>query len=249
MPTFDGTVPGYPQATTTWDGTRLIKTVDHMVQVRADNDSQGPLTIIASLSIPVGEPWSEDQHIRAKQVGPAKRADNGRLLWHIPIFYTNQFSIEDAEDSAKAPNQRRVKKNWTFETLQVPFTKDAIDEDTPITNSADEPIEDLVDFVIPVLNVERFEVGFDEDTVLTYANHTNANTFLGAPPKTVLCAGIEANDEGSENIGNEVWEGILYQRVRYVFKFKIPITEENKGWVARYVDVGSRYKSGNNYLP
>lgn len=249
MPTLLGRSKGFPTGTAAWDGKRLVREYMDEYEVQADNENQGPFTIIASLALPIGDPFFDDPFARLIRVGPAKRSEVSRLIWRVPLLYTTQFSDDDADDAVKKPDLRRQKKRWTFETMQVPFTQDAVVAAVPVANSADEPIEDYVDSVIPVLTVERFQATFDPDTILDYANHTNANTFFGAPAKSVLCAGIEADDDGTESAGNEVWEGLLYQRVRYVFKFKIPITEDNKGWVSRYVDAGTRYLSGGEYLP
>lgn len=246
MPTIIGRVPGFPTGNFEWDGQRLIKTYDDQWWVQADNDAQGPNTIVTALSIPIGTPFFDDLQARAKKVGPAKRTDEARLIWTVPIHYTTQFNEQDANDAEKRPDQRRLRKRWSFEAISVPFTKDAIDTDVEVVNAVDEPIEATTEFVIPVLTIERFEPGdFDPTTIINYVNHTNKVTFYGAPPKTALLSGIESEDDDSEG---DVWQGQLFQRIRYVVKFKLPITEENKGWVERYVNVGTVYKGADGML-
>lgn len=248
MPTVLGRMPGFPTSSEEWDGKRVTRTHQDQFEVHADFEIQLGLAMIDALAMPLGTSFPGDPDARLKSTS-TKRSDVNRLIWYVDLTYTTQFSEEDAEDAVKPPDERRTKYRWSYETMQIPFINDAVDMDKPIVNSVEEPFEDMTDFVIPVLTVERFELNFQPQTILDYANHTNEKIFLGAPPKTVLCAGIEADDAGNEGTGNEVFQGLLYQRVRYVFKFKIPITEDNKGWVARYVDAGTRYKVGNEYLP
>lgn len=236
MATLLGRKKGYPVANYEWDGRRLIRTYDDMYLVQAASENEGPTTIILSLGIPIGDPFFDDAFAYAKRVGPVKRSVENRLFWEVPVFYTSQFPQPDIDDLPKRPDERRLRRRWSFETLQVAMTKDPITGD-PFVNSVNEPFEVTEDITIPVLTVERYEEGFAAQTILDYVNHVNASAFYGAPAKTALMAGISAEEDAAE-----VFEGVLFDRVQYTIKFKLPVTEENKGWLLRIIDMGTQHK-------
>ena len=240
MPTILGRVKGFPTGTAEWDGRRLVRTYDDRWQVQADNESQGPKEIIESVGVSVGDQFFDDLFALAKKAGPTSRSKGNRLIWEVPIFYTTQFPQVDADDLNKAPTERRVKRRWSFETEEVAITADAITGD-PFVNKVGQPLEETTELTIPVLTIERYELAFSPTTILNYVNHTNSGAFYGAPAKTAAMAGIEAEEDAAE-----VYEGVLYDRVRYVIKFRIPVTEENKGWVVRILNMGTVHRDPDN---
>ncbi len=238
MPTVKGLLPGFPTGDFVWDGRRLHRTYDEVWLVVADNESQGPYTVTLALAIPVGLAYSEDAEARAVKVGTAKRLENKRTHWHIPVHYTTQFAEEDANEANDPPDQRRARRRWSSTRLQVAFTKDAI-SGQDVKNSVGQVIEATTDITIPVLTIERFELGvFNPNTILNYENHINQTAFLGAPKHSVLLNKIEAEDDDS---ADEIFQGLRYQRVRYEFWFKVPITNDNKGWTERFANVGTYF--------
>jgi len=245
MPTVLGRNKGFPKGRADWDGLRLVRTYTDSYKVEADNEDQGPLTIILALNVLIGEPFFDDPFAFAKTVGEAVREEGNRLIWNVPIFYTTQFPQVDADEVAAdvAPEDRRLKRRWSFETLNEVFTGDAITADEPAINSLGEPIEVTHDIVIPVLTVEKWAIDFAAQEILDYVNHVNAAAFYGAPAKTALMAGIEAEEDSGE-----VYQGVQYDRVRYVIKFKIPITESSKGWLMRVADQSTMHRDPDDNL-
>ena len=243
MATVRGRTKGYPRGKADWDGKRLVTTYEDMFELVADNEQEGPRTVIESLGIRVGEPFFDDEFAFAKTVGPAARNPEARLEWLVPVFYTSQFPLEDADEvlAETPPDQRRLKRRWTAETMNELFTHDAIDTDKPFVSSSGEVIEATHDIKFPVLTVERYKETFDPSEILNYANHSNEDTFYGAPAKTALVTAIEAEEDAKE-----VFQGVLYDRVRYVVAFKIPITEQNKGWLMRVADMGTQHRDPDN---
>ncbi len=238
MATLQGRDSGFPKGTADWDGRRIVRTYEDQWQVRAANESEGPKAIIETLNLRLGDTFFDDEFAYVKRVGPAVRESGNRLVWHVPVFYTTQMPIVDIDElqNDTAPEDRRLRRRWSFETLQVAATKDAV-SGAALVNSVNEPLELTEDIVIPVLTVERYKQSFDHQEILDYVNHVNAAAFYSAPAKTALMAGIEAEEDALE-----VHNGTLYDRVRYTIKFKIPVTEDNKGWLWRIIDMGTIHR-------
>jgi hypothetical protein len=163
----------------------------------------------------------------------------GAGVWDVEaVFSQNYIAEPDGQD----PWDASPVWSWGFETMDEPLLFDAQSPKTAILNSARQAFSPPIarPIAVPVLTIERYELTFSGQTILTYVNQVNSEAFWGAPANCVLCAGISAQQE---TIGEfKCW------KVTYTFKFNMTTTDDQTpevvGWKARILDYGSFYWSG-----
>lgn len=224
--------PGYPKTSRRLEGARIVRKTTYRLKVITDDPQEtGPALEGAIYSLypqwAVGFDLGGGFTIRETSL---TRSAENRKLHFFDITADDQVTDQEKDDKDKPPDQRRSVWSWDFETEEIAFTKDIDDE--PVVTSAGDPIEVTTSVIIPVLTIERQQPSFDPDTILNFCNHTNNAAFWGAPPGSVLCAGIRERK-------GETFNKVEYRAVSYTFKFRIPeIQGVIEGWKLLLIDHG-----------
>lgn len=157
-------------------------------------------------------------------------------LWVIRANFDSRLDPTEPEDpTAKTPIVR-----WHGETEEEVLEEDAITGD-PVETAAKEPILITTPFVMPVLEIRRYELyPFDPNIMLNYSHRTNSTDFWGAPEGTALMLPMEVDEETIENV--------KYCVVTYRIKFKIK-PDVAEPWQARVLHHGFKYRSAAGAEP
>jgi hypothetical protein len=227
-----GREPGYPRTTDTVANKRITVTTEDRFKILTNDPADAGEALLAQVPFPLGTILGSTRLKTRRLTRDAKN----RLLHYLDLSYSSEFDEEDETDINKPPDQRRPEWEWDFETEEIAMTKDVQTGDA-VVNSAGDVYEVTTPIIIPVLTIERLQADFDPDTIINYVNHTNTATFWGAPAGAALCAGIRDRKDRTE-----VYNGLSYRRVSYVFKFKLPdIPNVIEGWKLILMNYGPNY--------
>lgn len=160
------------------------------------------------------------------------------ILWEATAKYDSNIDADEEQDDdpiAKTPTIR-----WHGETEEEVLEEDAITGD-PVETKAKEPILLTTPFVMPVLEIKRYETyPFDPNVILDYSHRTNSAAFWGAPAGSALFLPPEVDEETIEQV--------KYAVVTYRIKFKIkPGVDEP--WKARVLHHGFKYRKKAGEAP
>lgn len=151
-------------------------------------------------------------------------------LWMVDVEWDSNVPEEDDDPLLKTP-----KISWHGETEEEVLEKDVITGD-PVETAAKEPILITTPFVMPVLEIKRYETfPFDPNTILTYSHTINSAAFWGAPAGSALFLPPEVDEETIEDVRYAV------ATYRIKFKIKAGIVEP---WQARVLHHGFKFRAG-----
>lgn len=147
---------------------------------------------------------------------------------------TCDYSTISTERREKTPDPLKQKPGirWTFVTNEERIDRDI--KGVAITNSAKQsfdppitkPIHDLA------LQYDRNDRYFSPTRALKYKGKVNSDTFLGAPPGTVMCTIFDADKVYDEENGD-------YYHVTFEFQFRLEeVLGKRYGWLRRILDEG-----------
>lgn len=157
-------------------------------------------------------------------------------LWEVKANFDDDYTPEDDQPPTSKPPVIR----WHGETEEEILEKD-VETGDPVQTDADEPILITTPFVLPVLEIKRWEnYPFDPNTMLDYSHHVNSAEFWGAPVGSALMLPMEVDEETAE--------GIKYCVVTYKIKFKIK-PDLDEPWKARVLHHGSKYRKNAGQPP
>lgn len=227
-----GPVPGYPKSTERLEGKRVSVSHTHRYQIITDNENDYGDALLNLLPdyTRVGWPFGfGNSLIRSRDL---ERDTTTRFKHTLTINADDKFDEETKTDKDKPPDQRKPEWSWDFETIERAMVKDV--DGLALENSAHDIFEITQDIAIPVLTITRHQSQFDPSTIIDYVNHRNKTDFWTSTPGTVLCTGIRDHKDSQE-----VYAGISYRQVTYVFKFAVPlIADVLEGWKLLLVDNG-----------
>lgn len=204
---------------------RVNSTHDIVYVVEMETETAREQDVAAVAGVPyVGmlSPWMADAYCVTRDI-----TEHAPHIWHVTGTFQNNLELPPGE----GPVVLRPTWSWGFETVAEPLLEDAIEEDKPISNSADERFPTVTAPVaVPVLTIQRNEFSFSGDVLLQYVNKVNSATFWGAAPYQALLSGITASQTTVND--SPMWS------VQYVIKFKM----DDYGWRLRLLDHGHYYK-------
>lgn len=209
-----GREPGYPKSSKSLDGKRISTSHKDRYKIITDDENDFGEIIYDALpsSLRVGQPLGTCL-IRSLDLD---RNPDARLQHFLSISADDKFDEETKADMVKAPDQRKPDWSWDFETVEIAMPIDANNE--LVINSAGDVFEINRKLAIPILTIQRHQASFDPSTIITYVNSKNKTTFWTADPGVVVCTGIRDRKDNEE-----VYAGISYRMVTYVFEFAVPL--------------------------
>ena len=154
-------------------------------------------------------------------------------LWEVTAEFDSDVDPDECTDdpSCKTPIVR-----WHGETEEEVLEKDAITGE-PVQTAAGEPILITSPYVLPVLEIKRYETyPFDPNVMLDYSHRTNAEVFWGAPIGSALMLPMEVDEETINQV--------KYAVPTYRIKFKIK-PDLDEPWKARVLHHGFQYLDEN----
>ena len=211
-----GPLPGYPKSSESLEGKRVTVSHTHKYQIVVDDENDYGDALFALLPDYTRVGWAfggGNCLIRSRSLD---REAGARLKWILTINADDKFDEETKQDMAKPPDQRKPDWSWDFETIQRALTVDR--QGQAIENTAGDPFDVERDIALPILTITRHQAQFDPDTIASYVNHVNKTTFWGVDAGAVLCTGIRDRKDSEE-----VYAGISYRLVTYIFKFAVPV--------------------------
>lgn len=140
-------------------------------------------------------------------------------LYEVTVTYDSDFDAE--QSSPEGATGWRPKRKWYSVKEEEELEKDVI-TGKPITTQAGEKIHILDTVVYPILEIERYETyPFDPKIFMGYSDTTNLEPFYGAPPGDALMDDIQSEEE--------IINGTLLQKTKYVIKFHPKLLEDIEG--------------------
>lgn len=214
--------------------------------VKADNTSQGPLTIRSTTGLPkVGlSTYSyngeSDPYAVCKRKAPTRNTKQP-LIWVVRCDFDNDADSQsqENENDDQAATARPATIEWDAEFGDEVLTKDFSaprkDVVNPVGLQFDPPVTRRV--IYPVLTIQRYEATFNAATILAYIDRTNANAFYGAAAGQALMARIRARQVVED--GDKLWS------VTYRIRFAMSPDGHNH----MPLNQSTHYKDGANLLP
>jgi len=151
--------------------------------------------------------------------------------WEIDVDYsTINTDAQNPQNTATHPLDRPPDVAWDFIAGTQVVYEDANGD--PITTSSkeffDPPLE--IEEYYPRLVIARNQLAYSPPVALEYTGAVNSDSFFGADPHQVRCAGITGR------LQFEVWQkaNIAFWNVVYEFHFRIA----EHGWKKRLLDIG-----------
>jgi len=238
MPTVIGVKDGTQQGNTDLEKrdelTVVVRTFSRVYYVLADTLADDELAIVGTVGIPPLFTLYNGMSVRGQAPRETTRVihpvtDVATTLWEVTISYSNAVDPDDDED----PLNLDAVIRWFGETEEEILEKDAI-TGRPIQTDADEPILITTPYVVPVLEIKRYEVyPFIPNVILDFSHHTNSAVFWGVPAGHALFMPPEVDEE--------TVEGVKYAVVTYRIKFKIK-PGQAEPWQARVLHHGFKYR-------
>ncbi len=170
-------------------------------------------------------PFDRGMYLARKSVETAE----GAFRYQVTCSYST-LTLGELEN----PLREKPQIHWTFVTTDEPVDKDI--NGKAILNSALEPFDPPITKPVHDLALQytRNERRYNQMTALKYKGKINSNTFLDAPPGTVMCTVFDADKIYDEKYGD-------YYRVTYEFQFRLEEVGGKKwGWRRRILDAGFR---------
>jgi len=198
-----------------------------------DAVNEGPYVVCGCPGVPrLGDPLPESPLYTCRTVTPEYAGGSPSLSWYVTCEYSRRSNDpdEDHDNPLNAPVEieaRGVK-------VQKIVTHDLNGD--PILNTAgdafDPPLE--VTRTHPVIVFTRNEPSFTFDYALSYMDHVNSGSYLGAGAGTVKC-----NDIAAQKMFAQAQE---YWQVRYEFEYN------PDGWQPQVLNAGyMQLFSGGKY--
>jgi hypothetical protein len=239
MAVLVGEVPGSRSFDESIDTTGKLTVTRGTTVLMLSNGQEGERDVLQSVGLVWGQPfgWGNVYDPQCKFRGASvEEHEEGTDFWKVALKYDNETKDAEDQEQETAPEARAPKVNWGFETQDVVIVYDQETQE-PIANSSGEPLLVTTPAPIPILTITRYEATFSPLLIVDYVNRVNQSTFWGAPPKSVLLAGITASQEEIE--GRTLWN------VSYTFKFKVGNAFNDAGWQIQPLDNGTRYTESN----
>lgn len=236
MPTIVGVLPD-GQGSVNYDDFDKAVNTDHRLSIlmrTTQAAGEREAAVIAGCGVSLGDLWASgseaDSKARCTRIDARELSDFGTYgYWVAECLFSSKGSPE-SEDDTKPPEQRTPEWRWSFEQEEVVIPKDVI-TDVPLTNSVGEPLILTAPVPIPVLNIRRYNVDFDPQTILDYGGRVNSVAFWGADPKAALMAGI--TDEPVDV------DGRTLRLNNYTIKFGMALPTED--WTVDLLDHGTKF--------
>lgn len=219
-------------------------------QVKTDNVHEGARTVLASPDLP--RPYatyrtSGDAEIDLSAVCVRRKATQNRrnaYLWEVVCEYAN-LTREEEDDPDPLRRPPSVSFGFRKYTTVADENPPLPDKPAPpagnllanaFTNSATEIFDPqpTIERSLPVLTVGRYEQILYPLKMIAFTDAVNLQPFLGGPPGTVLCEGIDASLRYETDPVTEQLVDYWYHT--YVFVFH-PQT-----WQMFMLDAGNYYE-------
>lgn len=218
----------------------IITRFSHEYYILVENDNFNSIDVIL---LTPNLPLPGDIHLNGTPcVGISAREDSTHAnLWIARAEFDSSKEPPEEDD----PTEWRPKWRWNYETQEELLEYDAIEgKDKPIVNTVEEPLLVLAPVVIAILTVERYQLTFDPDVIVDYANHVNTTPFWGAPKHCALMSGIQ-DDPETITIREHKFE---VRKCQYNIKFKIKKVQgsmQEGGWDLELLNHGTRHMTGH----
>lgn len=220
----------------------IIKKFTKTWYVLADSVDQDDDSILGASGIPVLYTLSNGAYTKGKKAKVLSRvrhpvSGTATELWEVKVDFDS--SIDPNQDEEDPTNKPAIIR-WHGETEDELLEKDPITGD-PIETDAGEPILITTPYVMPVLEIKRYEsYPFNPNTMLNYSHRVNSTAFWGAAAGTALMLPME--------VDQETIEGTIYAIVTYRIKFKIK-EGIDEPWKARLLHHGFKYRPAAGAKP
>jgi hypothetical protein len=236
-----GREKGYPKSSWEYDGKKTVHTVRDREVVLVDSDDDVDDLIMSQLPFQVGDAFAGSAFDPPLLTGIALDRDpKARRQWYIDLSYT-PLTDQDIQSNQTSPDLRLPEWSWDFESIERVCSKDT--DGLEIVNSVGEPIILSSPWVIPVLNIERYELTFDPSVIVAYVNHRNTSSFWGAQAGQALMGGIRDRRDTQE-----VWQGFYFRKVSYCIKFAVPfVADAMEGWTDLVLNRANYYVDSNTF--
>lgn len=158
-------------------------------------------------------------------------------LWHVDAEF---------DTDARPTSDTTPEVFWTGETDKELFDQDAVDG-RKIVTAAGEPIFAEKPFVVPTLNIKRYEdYPFNPNTILLFCNRVNSTLFYGAPRGTVLLLPIEADEERQDPSTKKV---MAHYKLKFLLKTDAFGNLLEDTWKYRPLNQGYLYRKAPGEKP
>lgn len=166
-----------------------------------------------SFPVEINSTWPDgDTELKCKRYS-IRRVSNAQRLFRVVATYEKPTGgASEHEDDTENPLSSPPEIRWSDIVSNEPVDRDY--NDNPIVNSAGVGFEGGVNrrFITKQLTFTRNESSFSVTDGLAYENTVNSDSFLGAQPKEVFCAGIAPTTVYTASS--------TYVSVAYTFEFR-----------------------------
>jgi len=214
----------------------VMKSWSDVWYVLADTVDQDDDLILMASGLPTLYDISNGAYCKNKKAKAVTRVRHpvtgaATELWEVAIDFDNDIDPDQGDEDD--PTNKPATIRWHGETEDELLEKDPITGEA-IETDAGEPILMTSPFVMPVLEIKRYEsYPFNPNTMLNYSHRINSTAFWGAAEGTALMLPME--------VDQETIEGVIYAVVTYRIKFKIK-EGQDEPWKAHLLHHGFKYR-------